>query len=87
MMDDNSAVSIREVAAKMIPPGNELAAVAEFVGDHLASAVVATGEAESLDFCGGEAVTREVEEELGHGKRKRKANMLYSHRFWLSHED
>ena len=36
--------------------------------------IVAVGEAES---CGGEEIAREVEEELGRGKRKRKANVLY----------
>lgn len=87
MLDDDSAVSSHQVVAEMMPGHTEAAIVKSVAIDQLINGVVATGEAESLDFCGGEEIGREVEEELGRGKRKRKANTLYSHRFWLSLDD
>ncbi|KAF9223052.1 hypothetical protein BS17DRAFT_782291 [Gyrodon lividus] len=39
----------------------------------------------SMDFDRGEEIAKAVEEELGHGKRKRKANTLYTCSFWLDH--
>lgn len=49
--------------------------------------MVACGEAKSMDFKGCKEITMMVEEELRHGKRRHKANMLYSHTFWLNHGD
>jgi hypothetical protein len=65
LVDDNSAVSNRQVAAEMVS-GNKATDI-ESVGDQ-SSWIVATGEAESLEFSGGEAIVRDVEEQLGCGK-------------------
>jgi hypothetical protein len=82
--EDDSAVSIHQLAAKTVLC--IVAGGAKCVEDQ-ASGIVAVGEAKSLDFRRGDTPLNEVEEELGRGKRKRKANTLYSHSFWLSHDD
>ncbi|KAF9221284.1 hypothetical protein BS17DRAFT_785660, partial [Gyrodon lividus] len=47
--------------------------------------MMAGREVESMDFDGGEEIAKAVEEELGCGKRKHKANTLYTCSFWLDH--
>ena len=80
-VDDDSAVPICQVSSEMVLD-NKAAGIGSQNGG-----IVPWGEAESLDFSGGDEVARRVEDELGRGKRKRKANTLYSHSFWLSHDD
>ncbi|KAF9231134.1 SMCs flexible hinge [Melanogaster broomeanus] len=46
---------------------------------------MALPEVKSMDFDGGEEIAKAVEEEPGRGKRKRKANTLYTCSFWLDH--
>ncbi|KAF9227642.1 hypothetical protein BS17DRAFT_774063 [Gyrodon lividus] len=45
--------------------------------------MMAGREVESMDFDRGKEIAKVVEEQLGHRKRKHKANMLYTHSFWL----
>ena len=80
-VDNDSAVSILQVATnlKIVPD------VGGTRGQ--SGGIVAIREAELLDFCGDEEIARKVEEELGCGKCKHKANVLYSHGFWLSHDE
>ncbi|KAG2054949.1 hypothetical protein BDR06DRAFT_971297 [Suillus hirtellus] len=47
---------------------------------------IACGEVETMEFEGGEEVGLAVKEALGHGKRKQKANTLYSCLFWQHHD-
>ncbi|KAF9225673.1 hypothetical protein BS17DRAFT_777487, partial [Gyrodon lividus] len=47
--------------------------------------MMAGREVESMDFDRGEEIAKVVEEELGHGKRNCKANMLYTCSLWLDH--
>ena len=72
---DDSTVSILQVATNLkVVPGIEVGGTGCQSGR-----IVAIGEGKSLDVCGGEEIAREVEEELRRGKRKCKANVLYSH--------
>jgi hypothetical protein len=80
-VDDDSAVPICQVSSELVLD-NKAAGIGSRNGG-----IVPWGEAESLDFSGGDEVARKVEDELRHGKHKRKANMLYSHSFWLSRDD
>lgn len=77
-VDDDSTVPICQVSSKMVLDTK----VAGIGGG-----IVPWGEVKLLDFHGGNEITRKVENELGHGKWKCKANTLYSHSFWLSHDD
>ena len=81
MVDNNSAVLILQVATN-------LKIVPDIGGTRgQSSGIMAIREAKLLDFCGDEEIVRKVEEELGCGKCKRKANVLYFHCFWLSHDE
>lgn len=80
-VDDDSAVPIHEVSVAMVP-SHKLASVGGRDGG-----IEAHGEAKSLDFQGEDEIAVEAEDTLGRGKRKRKANTLYSHSIWLGHDD
>lgn len=86
MMDDDSTVSNCEVAANLMRLETGTIVVRS-IGDCPSDAIVAIGEAESLDLCVGEAIITQVKEGLECGKHKCKANKLYIHSFWLSHDD
>ncbi|KAF8440243.1 hypothetical protein L210DRAFT_977245 [Boletus edulis BED1] len=71
LVDDDSAVPIHQVAVKILLACGD-STVTEAVANH-SDGLVATGEAELLEFSGGEVIVRDVEEDLGCGKCKHKA--------------
>jgi hypothetical protein len=81
-VDDDTAMHNKNVVVKLISGKR---AAGEAAGK--SNKMVAYGEAELTDFNGGKEIVGMVKEELGCGKRRRKANALYSHSFWLNHGD
>ncbi|KAG1866769.1 hypothetical protein F4604DRAFT_1928070 [Suillus subluteus] len=82
-INDDSSLSCGDLVVELMGSGIK---TVQGIASTEDGSLIACGEVEAMEFEGGKEVGLAVEEELGRGKRRRKANTLYSCSFWQHHD-